>query len=163
MDSRADIVTAGSAGLFAAQGVASLLLPPSEGNSYRGTSGDVLSNLLFTLALTALAWALLGRARARGQGRAALVVAGGCVLLAASTVATVVAGEERWDAAFMLGFALAALGWLVSVVLTRSPLPALLLLGLVLTLAFFDSGGGLALALALALSLRPVRAMQVAE
>jgi hypothetical protein len=152
-----------AAAVFAAQAAASLLVPPSTGdNAYRGTTGDVVNELLFATGMVLLSGALLlapleGRVRIAAQGAAV-----GCALLAVATIATVVAGEERWDAAFVTGFLLVLAGTLTAVVLTRSPAPALLLLGVVLSLAFYDRAGSLALAVPLVLWVRQARAPQPA-
>jgi hypothetical protein len=53
---------------------------------------------------------------------------------------------------------LAQLGWLVAALARRSIAPAAMALGLVLTLAFFDTAGGLALgAASMLLVLAPAR------
>lgn len=141
-----------AAALLAVMGVASLIEAPSE--TYRGTTGDVLNDALFAAGLLVLAVHLLSR-RAVGRERAGLAAAAlGCVLLSAGALATVAAEEEVWDVPFVVGFALAAVGWILAAVAVRSTAHAAALLGLVLALAFAASGGGLALAAAVVLGLR---------
>lgn len=142
-------VGVGAAILLGAQGVASLAVPPSESNSYSGTTGDLVNNGLFAAGLTLLGVFLLSRRPARGLvGTGFAVAAVGCLMLAVSTAVTMAAGEERWDIVFIAGFGLAELGWLIALFGQRTLGIATLLPGLVLTLAFFDSAGGIALGLA---------------
>ncbi|HVE98702.1 MAG TPA: hypothetical protein VNA12_05930 [Mycobacteriales bacterium] len=148
------VLGAVAAVLLAAQAVTSVVAPPSA-DEYTGTRGDVVNEVLFAAGLLALAGCLTALRRRATKGAHPLAVAGaGAVLLASSVVATVAAGEERWDAAFVAGFGLMMAGLLAAAISTRSPAPALAMLALVLSLAFFGSGGALALALATAALLR---------
>jgi hypothetical protein len=130
-----------------AQGVTSLVLPPSPSMRYSGTAADVLNDSLFAAGFLLLGGFLLlsstsgKRLVAAGLGSAGV----GAVLLSAAILATVLAGEERWDAAYVAGFALSALGYLIAMVGRRSWTFGALLLGTVLALAFYANAGALAL------------------
>ena len=154
MDAVRSTMGLAAATLLAAQGVASIAIAPSASNSYSGTHGDLVNNGLFTAGLVSLA-AYLARVAVTSRGRVGLLlVTAGALLLATSTAVTMAAGEERWDAAFIAGFAVAAVGCLAALAVTRAMVWGAVLLGLVLTLAFFDAAGGLALAAATAWSTR---------
>lgn len=145
--------------LFVVQGVTSLALPPSAGNSYSGTTGDVVNDTVFVVALALLAAFLVldGRRSATSGAFISGLLAGvGCLMLAVSTLVTVVAGHERWDLVFIVGFALAELGFLATVVGRRSLGYAAMVLGMVLVLAFFDTAGGIALGVGVALATREI-------
>ena len=138
----------GAGCLFVAQAITSLVLPPSQGNSYSGSNGDVTNDTVFVGALVLLATFLVvdGRRTPSRMGFVAGLVAGvGCLMLAAATLVTVAAGRERWDLVFIAGFALVELGLLATVVSRRLLGYAAMVLGVVLVLAFFDAAGGLAL------------------
>ena len=137
----------GAALALLAQGVASLAFPPNPGMQYSGTSGDVINNSLLVVGCLFLGGFLLLSARsAERLVVTELVAAGvGALLISASTLATVAAGEERWDGAYVAGFVLSAIGYVVAMVGTRSWTFGALLLGIILALAFFASAGSLAL------------------
>lgn len=137
----------GAALSLLAQGATSLVLPPSPSMEYSGTSGDVVNDLLFATGLLFLGGFLLLSSRsAKWLPTAGMVLAGaGAVLLSVATLVTVAAGEERWDAAYVAGFVLSAIGYLVATVGQRSWTFGALLLGTVLALAFFANAGALAL------------------
>lgn len=137
----------GAALSLLAQGVTSLALPPSPSMQYSGTTGDVVNDSLFAAGFLLLAGFLLVSSRSAERLVAAgLVSAGvGAVLLSATTLATVAAGEERWDAAYVAGFVLSAIGYLIAMVGRGSWSFGALLLGTVVALAFFANAGALAL------------------
>lgn len=138
-------------GLLAAAGAVTLVEAPSE--TYSGTTADAVSDSLLGAGLVVLAVHLLLTPPVR-ERLALRTAALGCLLLASGALATVAAGQEAWDGPFVVGFVLAALGWLAAALLARSATYAACLLGLVLALAFFGSGGCLALAAAVGLALR---------
>ena len=137
----------GAALSMLAQGATSLVLPPSPSTQYSGTTGDVVNDLLFATGFLLLGGFLLLSSRsAKRLVTAGLVSASvGAVLLSAAILATVAAGEERWDAAYIAGFVLSAIGYLVATVGRRSWIFGALMLGTVLALAFFANAGALAL------------------
>jgi hypothetical protein len=140
--------------LLVAQGVASLAIPPSKSNSYSGTTGDIVNDTLFAVGLLALC-GFLGQVRgARWSSRGDVAAAAGCGLLAAATLATVIAGHEVWEVPFVLGFLACEVGWLVALAAGRAFPRALLLVGMVLALAFFDSAGSIVLGLGVLFQLR---------
>lgn len=144
-----------AAAVIVGQGMISLVLRPSGGDNYSGTTADIVNDSMWASGLVLLGIFLLGRAwrfEARSTGTA--ISGAGCLLLASSILMTVGAGEERWGLGFIGGFGLFELGLLISLVSRRTLVLAAMALGMVLALAFFDVAGALALGVATLLLVR---------
>jgi hypothetical protein len=146
----------GAAATLCSQAVVSLVLTPSGGDIYDGGTADVVNEVLLTGALVLLVgFQLMGLRRQRAWNARAFVLSSlGILLIVSADLVTIAAGEGRWSPVFVVGFALAELGWLMAALVGRSIEPAGMALGFVLMLAYFASAGALALGLACLLLVR---------
>jgi hypothetical protein len=149
MDVRLRFAGYAAAALILAQSVVSLMMEPSAGENYSGSTADALNDSLWAAGLVLLGlFLVVGSRRVASSDVGAAISGVGSLLLSASVLVTVAAGEERWDFAFIVGFVLFELGNVVSLVRRRRVVPAAMALGMVLALAFFSTAGAFVLGVA---------------
>jgi hypothetical protein len=142
-------LVAGAGGVLAiVQAVAALVYPPSE--KFAATGADYLGDGLFVVAL-ALTLAGLWGLRDMTTGRVPHTAAGAALVgqsvIAVLVIATLFAGRDVLEALFIVGFGIEVIGLLVMAIASRRVLVGLLVPALVVTLAFFSSGGAAAFGL----------------